>query len=143
MRIADVLRNKGSAVDTVSPDTTVADLLAGLSQKNIGAMVVVDGDAVIGIVSERDVVRRLHDHGADLLGQPVSAIMTTVVVTCEPRDAVDKLSVLMTEHRVRHVPVITNGHLAGIVSIGDVVKTRMEELKSEQEQLHTYITQGG
>jgi CBS domain-containing protein len=143
MRIADVLRNKGSAVATISPDTTVTELLAGMAQHNIGAMVVMGPDGLVGIVSERDVVRRLNERGAELLGLPVSEIMTSVVVTCAPGDAVDMLTGLMTENRVRHVPVIANGQLAGIVSIGDVVKTRMEELKAEQEQLQTYITQGG
>ena len=143
MRIADVLRNKGSAVATISPDTTVTELLAGMAQHNIGAMIVMGSEGLLGIVSERDVVRRLNERGADLLKLPVSEIMTTVVVTCAPGDAVDDLSALMTENRVRHVPVIDNGQLAGIVSIGDVVKTRMDELKSEREQLQTYITQGG
>jgi CBS domain-containing protein len=143
MRIADVLRNKGSAVATISPDTTVTELLAGMAQHNIGAMVVTSPDGVLGIVSERDVVRRLNEHGADLLNLPVSQIMTTVVVTYTPGDAIDDLSVLMTENRVRHVPVLADGQLAGIVSIGDVVKTRMDELKTEREQLQTYITQGG
>jgi CBS domain-containing protein len=143
MRIADVLRNKGAAVATINPDATVTDLLAGLAEHNIGAMIVTDADGLAGIVSERDVVRRLNEHGAGLLGLAVSDIMTTVVVTCSPADAVDDLAALMTENRVRHVPVIDQGRLIGIVSIGDVVKRRMEELKSEQEQLHTYITQGG
>jgi CBS domain-containing protein len=143
MRIADVLRNKGAAVATISPDASVTELLAGMAQRNIGAMVVMGPDGLVGIVSERDVVRRLNERGAELLGMPVSEIMTSVVVTCAPSDAIDTLSALMTENRVRHVPVIANGQLAGIVSIGDVVKTRMEELKAEQEQLQTYITQGG
>jgi CBS domain-containing protein len=143
MRIADVLRNKGSSVATISPDTTVTELLAGMAEHNIGAMIVMGSDGLLGIVSERDVVRRLNERGADLLKLPVSEIMTTVVVTCAPGDAVDSLTALMTENRVRHVPVIENGQLAGIVSIGDVVKTRMDELKSEREQLQTYITQGG
>lgn len=142
MRIADVLRNKGSAVATISPDTKVTELLAGMAQQNIGAMVVMGPDGLVGIVSERDVVRRLHERGADLLEMPVSEIMTSVVVTCAPGDKVDILTGLMTENRVRHVPVIVNGELTGIVSIGDVVKTRMEELKAEQEQLQTYITRG-
>jgi CBS domain-containing protein len=142
MRIADVLRNKGAAVATISPDTTVSELLAGLAERNIGAMVVMSADSVMGIVSERDVVRRLHEYGADLLNRRVSDIMTSVVVTCEPGDAVDSLSAVMTEHRVRHVPVILNGQLAGIVSIGDVVKTRMDELQAEQQQLQDYITRG-
>ncbi len=142
MRIADVLRNKGSAVATISPDTPVTELLAGMAQHNVGAMVVIDDDGLLGIVSERDVVRRLNERGADLLNLPVSEIMTTVVVTCAPGDAVDDLSGLMTENRVRHVPVIHHGQLAGIVSIGDVVKTRMDELNAEREQLRTYITRG-
>src|SRR6202011_3224693 len=143
MRIADVLRNKGAAVATISPDTRVTELLAGMAQHNIGAMVVMGPDGLVGIVSERDVVRRLNERGADLLQMPVSEIMTSVVVTCAPGDAIDTLSGLMTENRVRHVPVIADGQLAGIVSSGDVVKTRMEELKAEQEQLQTYIPQGG
>jgi CBS domain-containing protein len=143
MRIADVLRNKGAEVATISPDTTVTELLAGMAQRNIGAMVVVGPDGLVGIVSERDVVRRLNERGAELLKMPVSEIMTSVVVTCAPGDAVDTLSVLMTQNRVRHVPVIVNGQLAGIVSIGDVVKTRMDEMQAEREQLQTYITQGG
>ena len=143
MRIADVLRVKGSAVATVDPGTLVTDLLTGLAERNIGAMVVVGPEGVLGIVSERDVVRKLHEYGVDLLDQPVSAIMTSVVVTCGLGDAVDSLSGLMTKHRVRHVPVIDGGELAGIVSIGDVVKTRMEELETEQRQLQAYITQGG
>jgi CBS domain-containing protein len=97
---------------------------------------------VVGIVSERDVVRKLHERGADLLTAPVSEIMTTFVATCSPNDSVDSLSALMTKNRVRHVPVMDNGRLAGIVSIGDVVKTRMEELEAEQQQLQAYITQG-
>ena len=142
MRIADVLRNKGSAVATISPDTTVTELLAGLAEHNIGAMVVVGADGVQGIVSERDVVRRLNELGAGVLALPVSRIMTSVIVTCAPGDSVDSLSGLMTNNRVRHVPVMADGELTGIVSIGDVVKTRMEELQAEQAQLQAYITQG-
>ena len=142
MRIADVLRNKGAGVLTIAPDTLISDLLRGLVTRNVGAMVVVGPNDVIGIVSERDVVRMLHEHGADALGRPVADIMTSQVITCSPDDSVDSLSVLMTTHRVRHVPVLENGKLAGIVSIGDVVKTRMEELQAEREQLEAYITQG-
>lgn len=142
MRIADVLRNKGSAVVTIHPDATVAELLAGLAEHNIGAMVVVGSDGVLGVVSERDVVRQLHSHGASTLARPVSAIMSEVEVTCTKSDSADHLSMLMTENRVRHVPVLENGRLAGIVSIGDVVKSRMEELQAEHAQLRSYITQG-
>ncbi|BCI54121.1 histidine kinase [Mycolicibacterium litorale] len=142
MRIADVLRSKGSAVATITETTTVTGLLAELATHNIGAMVVVGPDGMVGMVSERDVVRALQARGADLLRRPVSEIMTGVVVTCTPDTPVDDLSALMTNNRVRHVPVLDNGRLAGIVSIGDVVKTRMEQLQTEQEQLQAYITRG-
>ena len=142
MRIADVLRNKGAGVLTVSPEMTVAELLTGLATRNVGAMVVVGPDGPVGIVSERDVVRNLHAHGAELLEHAVADIMSTDVITCTPADSVDGVSGLMTNNRVRHVPVMDGGHLTGIVSIGDVVKTRMEELEAQQEQLEAYITQG-
>ena len=142
MRISDVLRNKGSTVATITPETSVAGLLTELSVHNIGAMVVVSPDGVLGIVSERDIVRKLHEMGGDLLRRPVSEIMTTLVATCGPDDTVDSLSALMTRNRVHHVPVVVDGRLSGIVSIGDVVKTRMEELEREQQQLQAYITQG-
>jgi CBS domain-containing protein len=142
MRIADVLRSKGGEVVTIEPDATVGDLLAGLASHNIGAMVVKGPDGVAGIVSERDIVRQLHARGASVLSQSVSEIMTAVVSTCSKSDTVDSLTRLMTENRVRHVPVVENGELIGIVSIGDVVKTRMEELEAEHEQLQSYITQG-
>jgi len=142
MRIADVLRGKGGAVATINPDATVAELLAGLAEHNIGAMVVAGPDGVEGIVSERDIVRQLHSHGASVLSRPVQAIMTSMVSTCSKEDTVDSLALLMTENRVRHVPVLENGNLIGIVSIGDVVKTRMQELESEHQQLQSYINQG-
>ncbi len=143
MRIADVLRSKGASVATITPETSVAGLLTELGVRNIGAMVVVSPDGLVGIVSERDVVRAMQRQGAELLTRPVSEIMSTLVATCSPNDSVDSLSALMTTNRVRHVPVMDNGRLAGIVSIGDVVKTRMEELEAQQEQLEAYITQGG
>ena len=142
MRISDVLRNKGAQVATIAPDASVAELLHGLADHNIGAMVVVDVEAVTGIVSERDIVRNLHQHGSDVLQMPVRAIMTTLVATCGPDASVDDLTELMTNNRVRHTPVLAAGRLAGIVSIGDVVKTRMDELKTEQERLQAYIMQG-
>ncbi|MEV7044916.1 CBS domain-containing protein [Amycolatopsis sp. NPDC051061] len=143
MRIADLLRKKGSAVATVTPETTVTALLAGLAENNVGAMVVVSPEgSIAGIVSERDVVRRLNEHGPGLLDGPVSEIMTKLVASCGPEDSVDQLSILMTERRIRHVPVLADGRLAGIISIGDVVKNRMEELEKSQEQLEAYISQG-
>jgi CBS domain-containing protein len=142
MRIADVLRNKGAAVTTINPEATVRELLAGLAEQNIVAMVVVGDEGVVGIVSERDVVRQLHVHGASVLSRPISKIMTSAVATCTKADTVDEISMLMTKHRVRHVPVLDGKKLIGIVSIGDVVKTRMGELEAEQQQLQSYITQG-
>jgi CBS domain-containing protein len=142
MRIADVLQNKGAGVVTIAPDATVKELLAGLTEHNIGAMVVVGSDGLKGVASERDVVRQLHLHGASMLARPVSAIMTSVVATCTKADSADDVSALMTEKRVRHVPVLENGKLSGIVSIGDIVKSRMEELQAEHAQLQSYITQG-
>jgi len=142
MRIADVLRNKGAAVATITPETSVSGLLNELTLHNIGAMVVVGPDGVVGIVSERDVVRKLHEHGVELLRLPVSQIMTTMVATCSPTDTVDHLTALMTTKRVRHIPVVENDRLVGIVSIGDIVKQRMEELESEQRALQDYITRG-
>jgi CBS domain-containing protein len=142
MRIADVLRTKGAAVATITPETSVSGLLNELAMNNIGAMVVVSSDGVVGIVSERDVVRKLHEHGVELLRLPVSQIMTTMVATCSPTDTVDHLTALMTTKRVRHIPVVENDRLVGIVSIGDIVKQRMEELESEQRALQDYITRG-
>ncbi|CAJ1581658.1 CBS domain-containing protein [[Mycobacterium] wendilense] len=143
MRIADVLRSKGADVATVRPEATVRELLAGLAEANIGAMVVVGSAGVIaGMVSERDVVRRLYEQGPSILDLSVAQIMTPAVATCGLDSSVDELSEMMTTNRVRHIPVLVEGRLAGIVSIGDVVKTRLEELESEQELLQAYITQG-
>ncbi|WP_326569696.1 CBS domain-containing protein [Amycolatopsis rhabdoformis] len=143
MRIADLLRTKGAAVATVAPGTTVTELLAGLARHNVGAMVVVTPEGgIAGIVSERDVARRLNDHGPTVLDGPVADIMTKLVASAGPEDSVDELSVLMTERRIRHVPVLENGRLAGIISIGDVVKSRIEQLEKSQEQLEAYISQG-
>ncbi|HEY2699484.1 MAG TPA: CBS domain-containing protein [Pseudonocardiaceae bacterium] len=142
MRISDLLRDKGSVVATVSPTTTISELLGVLSKYNIGAAVVTDGDNVVGIVSERDIVRRLHESGGALLGVEVGEIMTRNVVTCSPNDSVDSLAATMTERRIRHMPVVSSGQLAGIVSIGDVVKSRISQLETDREQLESYIAQG-
>jgi len=142
MRIADVLRAKGTAVATIDPDVPVSELLRALAEHNVGAIVVVGSSGVAGIVSERDVVRHLHEVGTDLLSSPVSAIMTADVFTCSPSDTVDSLTVVMTERRFRHVPVLSDGQLVGIVSIGDVVKSRIGQLEQSQDQLQAYIAQG-
>jgi CBS domain-containing protein len=140
MRIADILRVKGDGVATLPPEATVRDLLAVLAGRNIGAAVVSpDGTSIEGIVSERDVVRRLHERGADVLGAPVASIMSSPVRTCAPGDSVEGLRKIMTEHRIRHLPVVSEGRLAGIVSIGDVVKSAIDQLEAEREQLVGYI----
>jgi CBS domain-containing protein len=143
MRISDVLRHKGAEVATVRGDATVSELLSRLAQHNVGALVVSDdGTTVAGIVSERDVVRRLHVEGEGLLHHRVRDIMTADVATCEPDHAVDDLMRVMTERRIRHVPVVVDGRLAGLVSIGDVVKSRIGELEDSAHQLENYITGG-
>ena len=141
MRITDVLRRKGDSVVTITPTESVRDLLAVLARHRVGALVVSsDGRRVDGIVSERDVVRRLHSDGESVLDRPIADIMTADVHTCEPGVTTDDLMSEMTLHRFRHVPVVVEGRLAGIVSIGDVVKYRLEELQSERDQLTAYIT---
>ncbi|MFD4459191.1 CBS domain-containing protein [Nocardia sp. NPDC058480] len=140
MRIAEILRNKGTAVTTVPPQTTVRELLAALAEHNIGAVVVSpDGSAIAGIVSERDVVRHLHANGAALLDRPVTDIMTARVRTCGADEDVSSLRDVMTEHRIRHMPVVDSDRLIGIVSIGDVVKSEITELAAEREHLVEYL----
>lgn len=142
MKISDVLRSKGNEVVTIKPDDTVGHLLGVLSQHGVGALVVSDdGQAVAGIVSERDVVRHLNRAGADVLGEPVRAIMTSEVTTCGPDTAIEDLAQMMTDQRIRHVPVLHDGSLHAIVSIGDVVKHRIAMLQSERDHLASYIQQ--
>ena len=140
MRISDVIGGKASKdVITISPDATVRDLIALLAEHNVGALIVSgDGAAVEGIVSERDVVRHLLDSD-EILDGSVSAIMTADVQTTAPDTHLDDLRVLMTEHRIRHVPVVVDGRLTGIISIGDVVKAAMEQLEFERDQLDSYV----
>jgi CBS domain-containing protein len=127
-------------VVTVRSDATVKELLSLLAEHRIGAIVVSDDDgAVSGIVSERDVVRHLHSAGAEVLDKPVGSIMTKDVHTCGPDDEVVDLATSMTERRIRHVPVVVDGRLSAIVSIGDVVKSRIDALQAEAEQLRDYI----
>ena len=142
MRISDVLKTKaqGEAVVTVSPQMTVRDLIALLAEHNIGAVVVsTDELPVAGIVSERDVVRGLTG-GVELLDQDVASIMTAEVRTATPQESVHNLMRMMTEHRIRHVPIVTGDELHGIVSIGDVVKSRIGELEFERDQLTSYVS---
>lgn len=144
MLVSDILRGKGSsAVVTVAPTTEVAALLALLAEHRIGAVVVSsDGAAVEGIVSERDVVRTLARSGAEALGRTVGEICTRGPVTATPDSRIEDLAQAMTDGRFRHVPVVVDGALAGIVSIGDVVKARLAQLEDEREALQGYITGG-
>lgn len=141
-RVSDVLRGKGSKVCTISPDAPVAELLAMLTEQNIGAVVVVSGEAVVGIVSERDVVRGMHRKSGALLSALVRDIMSSTVVTCVPEDEVVSLMRTMTDRRFRHLPVVATGKLVGIVSIGDIVKIRIGELEDERAHLHSYLAAG-
>lgn len=141
MRVSEVLRRKGAAVVTIEPDRSVRELLGLLAEHAIGAVVVSeDGASVAGIVSERDVVRRLHLYGEEVLEGPVAAIMTADVETCAPPDELEHLMEVMTEQRIRHLPVLEEGRLVGLVSIGDVVKHRISEVQAERDHLSAYIT---
>lgn len=140
MRISEVIRRKGDDVVTIAPDATVADLAALLRSRGIGAVVVTsDGATILGIVSERDVVHRLAYDGAAALAEPVHAIMSADVRVCAPEDDLEELARRMTDLRVRHVPVVVDERLHAIVSIGDVVKNRLDELQSERDDLVTYV----
>jgi CBS domain-containing protein len=139
--ISTLLANKGSEVATIRGDATVADAVDELSRHHVGALVVsADGERIEGIVSERDVVRKMSERGNAVLGEPVSSIMSTTVHTCALEDDTESLMRTMTERRIRHVPVVDNDRLVGIVSIGDVVKIRMEELEKNRSELIEYIT---
>ncbi len=141
MRISDILRVKGTQVVTVTPDTKVRHLLAVLAEHRIGAVVVSrNGTSVNGIASERDIVRALAKRGAVVMSEPITAIYTAEVHTVTPETLLEEVMQMMTEHRVRHAPVVADGGLQGIVSIGDVVKSRIDELETERAALTGYIT---
>ena len=136
MRVKDVLRRKGDSVFTISPKDTVSALLDALAEHRVGALVVAAPDGPLeGIVSERDVARHLQARGAGVLDEPVSAIMTSPIHTADLDTTLDELMVLMTEERIRHVPVVVDEKLSGIVSIGDVVKHRLEDMELEANVL--------
>ncbi len=140
MLVSDLIKRKGGAVTCAPPETTVATLLDLLAEHRIGAVVVSSDGGVDGIVSERDVVRALRTAGAALLDAPISTVMTADVVVSAPGDTVEDMMRLMTERRIRHVPVVAEGgRMAGIISIGDVVKSRIDELEADREQLIGYI----
>ncbi len=142
MQISEILRNKGTQVHTVRPDATVSEAALLLRDEGIGALVVsVDDKVIAGILSERDIVHALADNGADALDRPVTDYMTRDVVVCKPADTGRGVLGYMTERRMRHVPVVELGELAGMISIGDVVKSRLDEIMNEAEALRDYIAQ--
>jgi CBS domain-containing protein len=140
MNVEAILRNKGERVATVTPETSVAVAAATMRREGIGALVVSrDGRMVDGILSERDIVHGLAGLGASLLESQVEALMTRRVFTCSPRDNIADLAAEMTQRRIRHIPVLRDGTLAGIVSIGDVVKARLDEMEYETSSLRMFI----
>jgi CBS domain-containing protein len=141
MLVSDILRVKGADVVTVDPSMTVGDLVALLAERRIGAVVVSpDGESLAGIVSERDVVSELAAHGPGVLGRTVQEICTSEVITAGTDDRLEELAITMTQGRFRHLPVVVDGRLHGIISIGDVVKARLSELEDERQALTNYIT---
>jgi CBS domain-containing protein len=139
MTIAAVLRSKGSEVETIGANERLADAVARLGERRIGALPVVDGEQIAGIISERDIIYCLRDHGAEVLDWPVGRVMSSPVVTVTPDSEVLSALALMTQRRIRHLPVADGGRLRGIVSIGDLVKHRMERIEAEAEAMREYI----
>ena len=144
MAVAHILKQKGAAVHTVAPGDSVQSIVEALAKHRIGAVVVTDSKgSIAGIFSERDVVRAMAGKGGAVLSNTAADIMTAKVRTCGPNDTEADLMALMTEHRIRHLPVVSNGKLAGMISIGDVVKLRMEMMERETDDLKTYIASAG
>ena len=143
MFVSDILSQKGTTIFTVVPATSVAEIAQQLSARRIGSILVLDVEgSVAGIVSERDLVRALTRHGAKALELEARQVMTREVVTCDPDDSIDGVMQTMTEGRFRHIPVVRHGELLGLVSIGDVVKARLEETRLETEERKAYIVAG-
>jgi CBS domain-containing protein len=139
MLVSQILRSKGDLVFTARPEETVGEVAKLLNSRRIGALVVLDGDRVAGIVSERDIVRIVSEGGAEALSQPVSTCMTRDVVYAEPGETVDNLLGRMTDRRIRHLPVCKSERLVGIISIGDLVKSKISEVEAEADGLKAYI----
>ena len=139
MSIAAILQSKGSDVATVTASDSVEEAVRRLGERRIGALPVVDGGRIVGIMSERDVIYCLKDHGAEVLGWPVSRLMTAPAITVTASTDVLSALALMTRKRIRHLPVVDDGQIRGIVSIGDLVKHRMERIEAEAEAMRSYI----
>jgi CBS domain-containing protein len=143
MTIHAILLSKGVTVHSIKPDAILTDAVALLRQHRIGAMLVIEGNnLIVGVLSERDVVRALGSHGVAALDMPVHSVMTSPVITCHPEDTVAATMSLMTTRRIRHLPVIDDGRLIGMVSIGDLVKKRIEDSEREAAELKNYIANG-
>ncbi len=139
MNVETILRNKGNRVATIRSDAAIGEAVDMLRRHGVGALVVSDDGGVDGILSERDIVLSLADLGAELLARNVGEVMTRSVVTCEPSDSVGELMAEMTNRRIRHFPVLCDGRLCGIVSIGDLVKSRLDEIEYEANSLRSFI----
>jgi CBS domain-containing protein len=142
VQIANVLRAKGSVVATVPPDAPVTVILAQMAKHRVGAVVVVDDGAVVGTAWERDLIRLLHERGASLVQAPTLEIMNTDVISCMPTDEVGGVLRIMTDRRIRHLPVMVGDKLSGVVSMGDLVKARIDELETNRAYLQSYIGAG-
>ncbi|MBX9460630.1 MAG: CBS domain-containing protein [Brevundimonas sp.] len=142
MLVAEILKDKGDAVFSIRPDMLLAEACGELDRLKVGALIVCDADRVVGVLSERDVVRAVAQGGAGALGKPVSDYMTADVVFAEPGETVAILMGRMTDRRIRHLPVLRDARLAGVISIGDVVKCQIAEATQEAESLRTYIAAG-
>jgi CBS domain-containing protein len=139
MTIAKVVAAKGGTVETIAPSASVADAVGMIGERRIGALPVIDGGTVAGVFSERDVIYALREHGAEVLGWEVGRIMTSPAITVEPEVDILSALALMTKRRIRHLPVVSGGQLVGIVSIGDLVKHRIERIEAEAEAMRSYI----
>lgn len=139
MTIASVLRGKGSAVETIAADAAVSEAVQRLGGKRIGALPVIEGGRIVGIMSERDVIYALRDNGAQVLDWPVSRAMSSPAITADSETTVLAALAVMTQRRIRHLPVVENGAIRGIVSIGDLVKYRMERIEAEADAMREYI----
>ena len=142
MTIAAVLRNKGSAVETIAADASLSEAVRRLGEKRIGALLVTQNDRIAGIMSERDVIYCLREHGPEVLDWPVERVMSAPAITAEPSMSVLSALSLMTQRRIRHLPVVDGGNLNGIVSIGDLVKYKISEVEAEADGLKAYIAAG-
>ncbi|MGY8991663.1 MAG: CBS domain-containing protein [Rhodospirillales bacterium] len=140
MRVANILTVKDDDVISVAPDTSIVNVAKILKSKRIGAILVMEAGSIAGIISERDIARGLPDYGEKILTMPVSDLMTKKVTTCNSDASIDEIMEMMTENRIRHLPVVDDGKLVGFISIGDVVKNRVEELVAEEDQLRSYVS---